>query len=243
MRTNILLIHTDQHRADCLGVAGNPDIQTPNIDALAAEGVHYTNHFCTYPVCTPSRTSLLTGLYCHQHGVLGNSGTLAPGLATFPRILRDAGYRTTAIGKMHFNPTYLDVGFDRMLLAEQCGPGHLDDDYHRGLMAEDLWDVEDTQDQVFEYRQHASAGYWQSTGAIESSLDEAHSATTWIGDRAVEELGDWGQDGNLLMVGFIKPHHPHDPPAPWSSMYDPQALTLLPGWTEECLPRDIENSR
>ena len=55
-------------------------------------------------------------------------------------MLRDAGYRTTAVGKMHFTPTYLDVGFQEMILAEQDGPGRYDDDYHRWLMAEGLCD-------------------------------------------------------------------------------------------------------
>jgi arylsulfatase A-like enzyme len=92
---------------------------------------------------------------------------------------------------------------------------------------------------VREYRQGAPQVYWDTFGALESDLDEAHHSTTWIGDRALDELMTWGEGGHLLMVGFIKPHHPFDPPAPWSDVYDPKALTLLPGWSAECLSRDL----
>ena len=109
---NVLIIHADQHRIDCLGAYGNKDIRTPNIDALAADGVRYDNSFCPHPVCTPSRYSLLSGLYVHEHRGWTNHTTLAPDIETFPKILRQAGYRTAAVGKMHFTPTYLDVGFD-----------------------------------------------------------------------------------------------------------------------------------
>ncbi|MFA7160550.1 MAG: sulfatase-like hydrolase/transferase, partial [Kiritimatiellia bacterium] len=231
-KPNILIIYADEHRYDCLGAYGNTDIRTPHIDALAADGVLFENSFCPYPVCTPSRYSLLTGSYAHQHLGILNRSTLPAGLPVLPRLLRDAGYATAAIGKMHFTPTYLDVGFDKMLLAEQCGAGRYDDDYHRWLKAEGLCDRLDLIDQIPEFREQAPAEYWSAYGALRSDLDEAHHSTTWIGDRALEALEQWTGKAQLLMVGFIKPHHPFDPPAPWDAMYDPAALALLPGWTE-----------
>ena len=140
-KPNILIIMADQHRADCLGAYGNPDIQTPHIDSLATDGARYPNSFCPFPVCTPSRYSFLSGLYVGQHLGGSNHCTLPAGLPTFPRVLRENGYRTKAVGKMHFTPTYLDVGFEEMWLAEQNGPGRYDDDYHRWLMAEGLSDA------------------------------------------------------------------------------------------------------
>lgn len=241
-RPNILLIHADQQRFDSLGAYGNPDVLTPNIDALAADGVRYENSFCPFPVCTPSRYSLLSSQYVHQHLGWTNHCTLPNGIPTFPRVLRDAGYRTKAVGKMHFTPTYLDVGFEEMLLAEQDGPGRFDDDYHRWLRDEGLIDGIDIMDQRREYRANAPQVYWETSGALTSDLDEAHHSTTWIADRAVETVEAWEGGGNLLMAGFIKPHHPFDPPAPWDAMYDPDALTLLPGWIELPLARDIERS-
>lgn len=238
-KPNILIIHADQHRYDCIGAYGNDDIRTPNIDALADDGVRYLNSFCPYPVCTPSRYSLLTGLYVHQHLGWTNRSTLPGGVATFPKMLRDSGYATRAVGKMHFTPTYLDVGFDTMFLAEQDGNGRFDDDYHRWLRDEGLIDRIDLMDQRKEYREEATDEYWQNVGALTSDLDEPHHSTTWIADRAAETIEGWGEGGNLLMVGFIKPHHPFDPPDPWSSMYDPEGVSLLPGWLEAPLDRDI----
>lgn len=239
---NILLIVADQHRWDCVGAYGNRDIRTPHIDALTDDGVRYINAFCPFPVCTPSRYSLLSGLYVHQHLGWSNHCTLPAGIPTFPKQLKGAGYRTAAVGKMHFTPTYLDVGFDEMWLAEQNGPGRYEDDYHRWLMEEGLCDRNDLEDQVEEYRQQAPDTYWQSKGAQVSNLDEAHHSTTWIGDQALAQLASWGSEGNLLMVSFIKPHHPFDPPAPWDTLYDPHSLSLLPGWTEECVAADIDHS-
>ena len=242
-RPNVLIIHVDQHRYDCLGTSGNPNVRTPHIDMLADDGVRYSNAFCCFPVCTPSRYSLLTGLYVHQHLGWTNRSTLPAGLPTLPRILSHAGYQTKAVGKMHFTPTYLDVGFQEMELAEQDGPGRYDDDYHRWLRDKGQCDRIDLMDQVREYRQRAPQGYWDTCGALRSDLDEAHHSTTWIGDRAVETVEQWTGGGHMLMVGFIKPHHPFDPPAPWDEMYDPHALSILPGWTETGLPQDLAYSR
>ena len=66
-RPNVLIIHVDQHRMDCIGAYGNSDVKTPFIDSLAADGVRFENSFCPYPVCTPSRYSLLSGMYVHDH--------------------------------------------------------------------------------------------------------------------------------------------------------------------------------
>ena len=91
-KPNILLIHTDQHRIDCLGAYGNKDVQTPNIDTLAADGVRFENSFCPYPVCTPSRYSMLSGLYVHEHRGWTNHSTLDPKIETFPKKLKTVGY-------------------------------------------------------------------------------------------------------------------------------------------------------
>jgi arylsulfatase A-like enzyme len=242
-RPNILLIYSDQHRYDCLGLAGHPDVKTPNIDALAKNGIWYQNSFCCSNVCTPSRYSLLTGLYVHQHGGRGNRSTLPRGIPAFPQLLRDTGYRTTAVGKMHFTPTYLDVGFDKMVLAEQGGAGRYVDDYHAWLMEHDLIDELDTIEQVAEHRQRAPTDYWDSFGAQISNLDEKYHSTTWIGEQALDEISNWDRSKpSLLMAGFIKPHHPFDPPAQWANSYVPSALELPAGWTDEPLARDMAGS-
>ena len=239
-RPNILVIHTDQHRFDCLGAYGNADVRTPHIDSIAADGVVYSESFCTYPVCTPSRYSLLSGVPVRQHAGWGNRSSLPLGLQTFPKILRDAGYKTKAVGKMHFNPTYLDVGFDELLLAEQNGPGRYDDDFHRWLRDEGLVDRIDLMSEEPEFREDGPQEYYANHSALESDLDDVHYSTTWIGDRAMEALESWNDNPQVLMVGFIKPHHPYDPPGSWSGMYLPGELELLPGWASEVPPQDLE---
>lgn len=243
-RPNILLIMSDQHRFDCMGAYGNQEIKTPHLDELSAESVVYENSFCAAPVCTPSRYSLMTGLYPHQHQGYSNHSTIPAGIETFPRILQKNGYKTKAVGKMHFTPTYLNLGFIEMELAEQNGSGRYEDDYHNDLMSRNLIDRIDVWDQVKEYRNTAPQIYWDNYGALESNLPEEHHSTAWIGNKALTSLDEWEEnEQNLLMVSFIKPHHPFDPPKPWSEMYDPDKLTLLPGWTDECLDHDIDEHK
>ncbi|GAB4311505.1 MAG: sulfatase-like hydrolase/transferase [Promethearchaeota archaeon] len=237
-RPNVVVFLADQHRWDCLGACGNRDVRTPNLDQLAREGELFENAFCTFPVCTPSRYSLLTGLFAHQHLGLTNRSSLPAGLPTFPALLRHVGYRTAAVGKMHFTPTYADLGFQSMLLCEQDGPGRWDDDYHRYLVARGLADRVDLRDQVSEFRARAAPDYWETFGAQPSDLPDEHYSTTWIGDRAVEEAAAWETGGHLLVVGFVKPHHPFDAPPPWCDEYDPDALALPAGWTPDLSPLD-----
>ena len=239
-KINVILILADEHRYDCLGAYGNKEIKTPNIDQIATEGVVYQNAFCTYPVCTPSRYSLLTGLYAHQHLGISNHSTIPRNLETLPKKLKENGYNTTAIGKMHFTPTYLDVGFQNMILAEQNGEGRYIDDYHTYLKNKNLVDKTDIIDQIDEYRKKADKLYWDNFGALKSNLAEEDYSTSWIAQEAINEIEGWDSAGNFLMIGFIKPHHPFDPPYPWSEMYDPDNLKILNGWTEKCLDVDLK---
>ncbi len=241
-RPNVLLIMADQHRWDCTGFNGNRQIQTPNLDALAADGVNYANTICPFPVCTPSRYSIVSGLYVHQHGGWSNHCTLGANIDTFPKTLRAHGYATKAVGKMHYTPTYLDVGYEQMELCEQDGDGRFEDDYHRDLMQAELIDAIDLYDQRREYRRRAPQEYWDAFGAMTSDLPEEWHSTTWIGDRAVKTLEGWTAGGNLLTASFVKPHHPFDPPAPWDTLYDPAELELLPGWRAEVLDPDTRQA-
>jgi N-acetylglucosamine-6-sulfatase len=102
-RRNIVLILTDDHRYDFIGALGHPWLkgQTPNLDRLLARGAHFRNAFVTSSLCSPSRASILTGLYMHSHGVLDNFSPLPARHATFPQVLQANGYRTAFIGKWH----------------------------------------------------------------------------------------------------------------------------------------------
>lgn len=99
---NILFILTDDHRYDAMGFMskrGYP--HTPTLDRLARDGVHFRNAFVTTALCSPSRASILTGLYAHQHRVVDNNHPISPGLIFFPQYLQRAGYETAFIGKWH----------------------------------------------------------------------------------------------------------------------------------------------
>lgn len=102
-RPNIVVVVVDDLRWDELGVSGHPFVQTPNIDRIAREGARFTNAFATTPLCSPSRASLLTGLYARTHGIVDNTDRSARShqLATFPRALHAQGYETAFMGKWH----------------------------------------------------------------------------------------------------------------------------------------------
>jgi len=103
-RPNILIFCVDQMQSYCLGCNGHPMLRTPNIDALAAEGVTFTRGYCPNPVCSPSRASMLTGLTPRQHGLLTNGSSLPESVPTLPQLLAESGYRTHAVGKLHLQP-------------------------------------------------------------------------------------------------------------------------------------------
>ncbi|MBI1368954.1 MAG: sulfatase-like hydrolase/transferase [Planctomycetes bacterium] len=113
-RPNVLFILTDDQRWNCMGIARNSVMQTPNIDRLGREGVYFPNAFCTTSLCSPSRASILSGLYAHTHGVSNNFTEYPDDMPTFPRALQQAGYTTAYIGKYHMGEENDDQrpGFD-----------------------------------------------------------------------------------------------------------------------------------
>ena len=202
---NILIIHCDQLRFDCLGFNGNPDIQTPHLDCLAKDSVNYNNHYTVYPICTPSRYSFWSSLYVHQHGAWDNHATLPGGCPTFPKVLRENGYRTAAVGKMHMNPVYQDIGFSHMELAEQNGTGRFQDDYHRWLMERGKIDRFDLHHQSDLFREETTDHLYDMCQCAQSDLALENDSTEWITRRAKEQIECW-EDGtpSVLMVGYRK---------------------------------------
>ena len=106
-RPNIILFMCDQLRFDALGCYGNNQIHTPNIDRIALNGSVFDNHFVQNPVCSPSRCSVLTGRYPKNHGTRDNGIPLRDEEITLPQVLRENGYVTAAIGKMHITTQFM----------------------------------------------------------------------------------------------------------------------------------------
>ena len=112
---NIIFLLTDDHRYDALGfLKGQPFLETPHLDAMARNGLHMKNAFVTTALCSPSRASILTGLYAHQHRVVDNNNPVSRDLVFFPQYLQKAGYETAMIGKWHMGGEFDDPqrGFD-----------------------------------------------------------------------------------------------------------------------------------
>ncbi len=120
---NVLVIYVDDLRGDAPSIEGDPDYafsNTPNIDRIAQEGARFSESFVVHSLCGPARATLLTGLYSHQHGVIGNSyglygagpDYLSPDMPNLATILGDAGYETAWIGKWHLGALRDHTEFD-----------------------------------------------------------------------------------------------------------------------------------
>src|SRR5580700_6909750 len=115
---NIVLVMSDQHRADMMGCAGDASMQTPALDGLAATGVRFSRVSCQGPLCMPSRASFMTERYVRDHGVYTNWEEIAPDSPTYVRALREAGYHTALLGKAHL---YLDENLAIAHMDEMAG--------------------------------------------------------------------------------------------------------------------------
>ncbi len=101
-RRNIIFILSDDHRYDALGfMKAQPWLETPQLDRLAHEGAHFKNAFVTTALCSPSRASILTGVYAHRHRIVDNNTPIPQGTVFFPSHLQKVGYKTGFFGKWH----------------------------------------------------------------------------------------------------------------------------------------------
>ena len=121
---NVVFILTDDHRYDAMSFMGHPLARTPHLDAIARNGVHLKNALVTTSLCSPSRASILTGLYTFRHRVIDNNRPIPPGTVYFPQYLQKAGYATAFLGKWHMGGESDDPqpGFDHWISFR--GQGH-----------------------------------------------------------------------------------------------------------------------
>ena len=215
-RPNILFIMADQLRHDFLSCYGAGFIDTPHIDRIGAEGVRYTKAYSEHPLCVAARVSLLTGMNAIKTGVGSNGNFLRAdyqecGIRTWPEILGAEGYHTAAVGKMHFYPWDLSLGFDERIIAEDKRWLLIEDDYFRFLEAHGHR----------KYHGNEHEGYQENRGAIVSLLPWECYWDHFVGERAADFLLNYDSDRPLaMMVGFPGPHCPYDPTPEYLKLFD-----------------------
>jgi arylsulfatase A-like enzyme len=237
MPKNVIIINTDQQRQDSLGCTGNRHARTPNIDGLAARGRNYTRHYAANPVCMPSRAAFITGRYPQANGVIDNGVPLPERERTLPEAFRRNGYRTAAIGKLHFQTYKGYEGDTSMESIARWGSGDLDDwnGPYYGYDTVDLtcthgenaggghyglWRNEHYPDLELGPENAQPGPSWPNLGCYKSNMAvEAHHST-WIADQTIEYLDNVGDEPFCIHVSFPDPHHPFTPPAPYHSMFD-----------------------
>jgi arylsulfatase len=211
-RPNIILIMTDQQRADTIGALGAPWMKTPHLDRLATEGAAFTECFVTSPVCVGARASLFTGKYPHGCQVFSN---FQPWQPTWVSSLADQGYHCVNIGKMHINPYDAPGGFHQRLIMENKDRPLFLEERDRAIY--DEWDKALRAHKLTKpsrYNRHAAdpEGYKQALGAFEWHLPADMHPDNFIGDTACWWIGDRkNSDPLFLQIGFPGPHPPYDP--------------------------------
>lgn len=243
-RKNILFIMCDQLRYDYLGCTGHPTIKTPNIDALAARGVTFTNTYCQSPICGPSRMSAYTGRYVSSHGATANFTPLRVGEKNIGDHLNPLGVRTVLVGKSHVIP---DVeGMKRLGIDPRSSKGqHLAQGGFETFERDDGLHLDDRVDPNVPYNVYLKSkgyteddnpwhwaansvdtengvrsGYFNDIADIPARVADEDSETPYMTRRAMEFLeSDDGETPWLLHLSYIKPHWPYIAPAPYNSMY------------------------
>jgi arylsulfatase len=237
---NILLVMSDQHRADVMGCAGDAGALTPNLDRLAGRGVRFSRVSCQGPLCMPARASFVSERYVRDHGVYTNWAEVAPGTPTYLHALREAGYHTVMIGKAHLtredqhpvrHVDELAGCLEERGFAEVHETGdkfsgdppnrYIDHLATRGLLDDYLKFIADRSYQgEGESGQNATkcVPMWDATPSplpLDAYID------TWHGDYARRWFEQYDRDQPFFaFVGFPGPHDPWDAPSEAVARYD-----------------------
>jgi arylsulfatase len=223
---NIVLISVDQMRADLMGCAGHPVIQTPHMDTLARRGVRFEQAYSTTPVCIPARATIMTGLEGHSLGITTYvEGFPLPTGNTLPQLLGDGGYETRVVGKMHVYPERRHYGFDSMLLCEEGRVFGAKSPQKRGYDDYERWLAEQGYPgQAFSHG-IANNEYTVSPWHLPDHLHP----TEWIADQSCKTIvrRDWTRP-LFLWASFTAPHPPLTPLMRDLYMYDRDEMPKPP---------------
>jgi len=221
---NVLFIICDQHNAKVLGHKNHPDVKTPNLDRMAAEGVRFDNAITQSPICTPSRVSFISGQYGHNHGYYGLSGPNPNGLPTIFGHFRRSGYRTGAFGKIHCPEYWVEDDCDAFREVVDCSIGG-NPEYTSYLTEKGLLEKEDH----IGLQEFGDRGR-QSVDGRASNLAYEDSQEGWSAREAMRFMEQASAEGKpfFVQVSLPRPHECYTPSEPFWSMYDESRLTLPP---------------
>lgn len=195
---NLLYLHSDQHSAAVLGCYGDPLVETPNLDALAAQGVVLDSCYCPSPICVPSRASMLSGRFPYENRVWTNDHQLDPSIPTFAHAMGAAGYRPALIGRMHaLGPDQLH-GYAERLVGDH-GPNR------PGGRGVDHGQLQGTAGPARVSLELSGPG--QSAYQVHDE-DVAASAVHWLDQLGVRKRAGVMDKPFSLSVGFMLPHQP-----------------------------------
>ena len=212
-RPNLVLIMTDQQRGDCLSIEGHPALQTPNLDARAAQGARFTRAYSTCPSCVPTRRSVMTGQHPSTHGMVGMAGNVQwDPHTTMAEALRDAGYQTIFVGRtMHQFPRWKRYGFEQFHPSVNMPTaGEPQSEYEQRL------DREDPDGGGFGGHGVDWNGWVARPWHLRETLHEVH----WTVSKAIEVLKRRDPDRPFfLLLSFFGPHPPLTPPDHYLQRY------------------------
>ena len=252
---NVLLLMSDQHKRSCMGAYGDAVAKTPNLDALASEAVRFSSAYCNNPVCTPSRASMMTGLYSHHLEAQDNSKPYLPTHPTMAHHFNRAGYITGLIGKMHFvdaqthgfeyrldfNDWLQYLGPKAQIYADELGQANSG----AGLpQIEDLWREEGDP-----WKGHRTLDEREGSVAVgrTSLLEEQDHFDGFVARESVRFLRNFGTADRpfFLISSFLKPHDPFMPAGRFAEMFRPGDMRLPQSYGKADkgdLPREVVKS-
>jgi len=222
-RPSVLFVISDQHLATCMGVEGHPYAITPNMDRLARSGVRFARAYTQNPICTPSRVSVLSGQYCHNHGHYGLSGPRPASLPSFLGHFRAHGWRTAAIGKLHVPDDPESWLADQCDLVEDCyfGARGVEDGTSPYFAYLDRLGLREKEDSIALPEFPGS----QQHDARPSNLPFEHSVEGWCAAEAIRFIDLCGEQPFCVEVALPRPHQCYTPDRRFWDMY-PDDLPL-----------------